>query len=197
MTRVTDLAQFNTALFYLSQTQGRISDEQSQVSSGIKSQNYTGMAGDASRLVTMETTHARATQYTANNTLVAGRLQSMEGSISQIFDVATDLKTLLVNALNDQNASSLALSQQADAKLQQVAGLLNTKLDSRYLFAGSRTEHRAGRPGRIAGLLHDPDRRRRLDRLLPGRQFRVLGSSRRCAFCRLRRDRRMSPASKS
>ena len=140
MTRVTDLAQFNTALFYLSQTQQRITNEQSQVSSGIKSLNYAGIALDSNRLVTLQTTHARVDQYVADNNLVSNRLQTMEGSVSQMFDVATNLKTLLVNALNDNNASALALSQQADTQLQQVASLLNVKLGGRYLFAGSRTD---------------------------------------------------------
>jgi len=140
MTRVTDLAQFNTAMYYLTQTQSRVSDEQSQISSGVKSLNYAGLAPDVNRLVTLETSHARVDQYVANNNLVADRLQTMEGNVSQLFDVATNLKTLLVNALNNNNADALALAQQADTQLQQVASLLNLKLGGRYLFAGSRTD---------------------------------------------------------
>lgn len=140
MTRVTDLAQFNTAMFYLSQTRTRISDEQSQVSSGVKSLTYAGLSPDVNRLVTLETTHARVDQYVANNNLVASRLQTMEGNVSQLFDMATNLKTLLVNALNNGNAGALNLGAQADTQLQQVASLLNAKLGGRYLFAGSRTD---------------------------------------------------------
>ena len=140
MTRVTDLAQFNTAMFYLNQTRARISDEQSQVSSGVKSLTYAGLSPDVNRLVTLETTHARVDQYVANNNLVANRLQTMEGNVSQLFDMATNLKTLLVNALNNGNASALNLGAQADTQLQQVGSLLNAKLSGRYLFAGSRTD---------------------------------------------------------
>jgi flagellar hook-associated protein 3 FlgL len=140
MTRVTDLAQFNTAMFYLSQTRARISDEQSQVSSGVKSLTYAGISPDVNRLITLETAHARVDQYVANNNLIANRLQTMEGNVSQLFDVATNLKTLLVNSLNNNNASSLNLSAQAETQLQQVASLLNAKLGGRYLFAGSRTD---------------------------------------------------------
>jgi flagellar hook-associated protein 3 FlgL len=140
MTRVTDLAQFNTAMFYLNQTRMRITDEQSQVSSGVKSLTYAGLSPDVNRLITLETAHARVDQYVANNNLIANRLQTMEGNVSQMFDAATNLKTLLVNALNNNNASSLNLSAQADTELQQVASLLNAKLGSRYLFAGSRTD---------------------------------------------------------
>jgi flagellar hook-associated protein 3 FlgL len=140
MTRVTDLAQFNTAMFYLNQTRTRISDEQSQVSSGVKSLTYAGMSPDVNRLVTLETAHARIDQYVTNNNLVASRLQTMEGNVSQLFDMATNLKTLLVNALNNNNASALNLGAQADTQLQQVASLLNAKMGGRYLFAGSRTD---------------------------------------------------------
>jgi flagellar hook-associated protein 3 FlgL len=140
MTRVTDLAQFNTAMFYLNQTRTRISDEQSQVSSGVKSLTYAGLSPDVNRLVTLETAHSRVDQYVANNNLISSRLQTMEGNVSQLFDMATNLKTLLVNALNNNNASALNLSAQADTQLQQVASLLNAKLGGRYLFAGSRTD---------------------------------------------------------
>jgi flagellar hook-associated protein 3 FlgL len=140
MTRVTDLAQFNTALFYLNQTRGRVSEEQSQISSGVKSLTYAGLSPDVNRLVTLETAHARVEQYVTNNTLVASRLQTMEGNVAQLYDVATGLKTLLVNALNNNNADALALAQQADTQLQQVASLLNVKLGGRYLFSGSRTD---------------------------------------------------------
>ena len=140
MTRATDLAQFNTAMFYLNETRTRISDEQSQVSSGVKSLTYTGLSPDVNRLVTLETAHGRVDQYVANNNLVANRLQTMEGNVSQLFDVATNLKTLLVNATNNNNATALDLSEQADTELRQVASLLNAKLGGRYLFAGSRTD---------------------------------------------------------
>jgi flagellar hook-associated protein 3 FlgL len=140
MTRVTDLAQFNTALYYLTQTQSRVTEAQTQIASGVKSQDYTGMAADSSRLVTLEATHARVSQYVANNRLVGERLHTMESAVAQIFDVGSEIKTLLINALNNDNASSLALSDQADAALGHVAALLNTKLDGRYLFAGSRTD---------------------------------------------------------
>ena len=140
MTRVTDLAQFRTAMFYLGQNQARVNDAQTQIASGIKSQTYGAMAPDASRLVTLESAHAHIGQYAANNTLVSGRLRKMETSVADLFDAATDLKSLLINALNLDNASDLGLVQQAQAKLQQVASLLNAKLDGRYLFSGSRTD---------------------------------------------------------
>jgi flagellar hook-associated protein 3 FlgL len=140
MTRVTDLAQFRTAMFYLGQNQARINDAQTQIASGIRSQSYRAMAPDSSRLVTLEAAHTRIGQYTANNTLISGRLRSMESSVAQIFDAATELKSLLINALNLDNASDLGLVQQAQAKLEQVASVLNVKLDGRYLFSGGRTD---------------------------------------------------------
>ena len=95
MTRVTNLAQFDTSMFYLTQTRTRISDLQSQISSGVKSLNFTGLSPDVNRLITLETEHSRVDQYVANNNLVANRLQTMEGNVSQLFDVATNLKSLL------------------------------------------------------------------------------------------------------
>jgi flagellar hook-associated protein 3 FlgL len=140
MTRVTDFAQFNNSMFYLTQTRTRITTEQTQISSGVKSLTYAGMSPDVNRLITLETAHSKVDQYVANNSLVSSRLQTMEGNVSQLFDAATNLKSLLVNALNDNNATALDLSQQADTSLQQVASLLNAKDGGRFLFAGGRTD---------------------------------------------------------
>jgi flagellar hook-associated protein 3 FlgL len=140
MTRITDLARFSNAMFYLNQTQNRVSESQIQAASGLKAQTYAGISTDASRLLSLEGAHARVEQYANGNTLISSRLQTMETSVAQIYDAGASLKTLLVNALNNENASLLALSSQAQSTLGQVASLLNNKVDGRYLFAGSRTD---------------------------------------------------------
>jgi flagellar hook-associated protein 3 FlgL len=140
VTRVTNYAQFQTSMFYLRETQQRIDLAQLQIASGMKSRDYIAMARDSNRLVTMETTHARVTQFTDNNKLVDQRMQTMETNVAQIFEIATNFRTLLVNALNNENALDLAMPQNAQSYLDQVATLLNVQYEGRYLFSGSRTD---------------------------------------------------------
>jgi len=139
MSRVSNIGQHERMVSLIMQTQERANAAELQIASGRKAQNYAGIARDAVRLVEMETTHVRVNQYISNNKLVDDRLQLMESSVGQIFSVMTRFKTLLVNALNQGNATELDLPNQASEALDQIATLLNVDLDGRHLFAGSKT----------------------------------------------------------
>jgi flagellar hook-associated protein 3 FlgL len=140
MDRVANLSQYNSQFFFLSQTTNRIADERIQVSSGYQSQDYAGISGDASRLVSMKAEHARTQQYETNNKLVGDRLTTMESSVAQVYDIVGSIKTLLVNALNGTSTQDVNLPGQAQSMLDQVSSLLNVQLDGRYLFAGGRSD---------------------------------------------------------
>lgn len=139
MTRVANIAQYDRMISLIMQAQGEANDAQLQMASGYKSQTYQGIAHEASRLVEMEVSHVRVTQYSDNNGLVDDRLQLMEGNVGQIVEILTQFKSLLINGLNHGNAQELDLANQTTEKMQQVATLLNADLDGRHLFAGSMT----------------------------------------------------------
>lgn len=151
MTRVANLAQHQRNLAHILNAQARLTTGQIQISSGKVSQQYSGVSRDARQLVNAEMALARTDQFITTNNTVDQRLQTMETNVSQIFDVLTEYKSLLVNGLNATNSADLALPTQAQAMLNQVAALLNVQADGRYLFAGSRTDTapvvQAGLPG--------------------------------------------------
>lgn len=140
MTRVTDLSQNQLIQSYIADTQARIQSTQIQVSTGQAAQRYAGIASQSNTLVNLESTDSRAKQYVSNNTQITARLNTMDTAVSQLSDIASQLSTLLVNATNGNNASQLALSQQATGLLNQAAGLLNTKFGDSYLFSGTATD---------------------------------------------------------
>ena len=140
MTRVVNLAQHNLIMSYIRDVQTRVQDTQIQMTSGYKSQRYSGIAADARPLVNLESSRARMDQYQANNKTVDLRLQTMETSTAQVLDAATKLKTLLTNAMNGSNANDMAVGMQAQNLLNEVAKQLNVKIGDRYLFAGSKTD---------------------------------------------------------
>lgn len=140
MTRISDLSLHQLTLAQTLNTQARMAELQIQVSSGQKAQRYSGIANDAHRLVSLQDAHARATQYLQTNKIVDSRLTTMETNISQMFDSATQFRTLLVNALNNNNADDLSIATAATNAKEQFANLLNVQVDGRYLFAGSRTD---------------------------------------------------------
>ena len=142
MTRVTNFAQHQRNLAHILDAQKRLNDGQLQVSSGKKAQQYSGVSRDVRRIVNVEASHVRTTQFMANNKLVDERLQTMETSVSQVFELVTQYKTLIINALNADNSSDLAMPIQTQAMLDELTALLNLEQDGRYLFSGSRTDTR-------------------------------------------------------
>jgi len=140
MTRISDLSLHQLTLAQTLNTQSRMADLQIQVSSGQKAQRYTGIASDAHRLISLQDAHSRTAQYLQTNQIVDSRLTTMEANISQMFDAATRFRTLLVNALNNNNGDVLPIATDAANFKEQFANLLNVQVDSRYLFAGSRTD---------------------------------------------------------
>ncbi|HTI87227.1 MAG TPA: flagellin [Alphaproteobacteria bacterium] len=140
MTRIADLSQNQLIAAFVADTQARIQNTQIQVSTGQKAQRYAGIADDAATLVNLESTDARTQQYIANNGVVTSRLNAMDSSLSQLTNIATQLKTLLVNANNASDASQMAINQQAQNLLNQTAGILNVKFGDSYLFSGTRTD---------------------------------------------------------
>ncbi len=140
MTRIANFAQSQRNIGFILDTQKRLSLAQFQASSGKKAVNYSGVAGDARRLVNLESAHVRATQHIANNRLIEDRLQIMESNVAQIFDAVSQYKTLLINALNANNSADLGMPLQTQALMDEVAALLNLQQGGRFLFAGTRTD---------------------------------------------------------
>lgn len=139
MTRVANLAQHNQLTSLIFGTQSRMNEFNLQIASGKNSQDYKGISAESTRLVSLEVSHGRVTQFVKNNEDAERFLTTMETNVAQILDVMTGFKTLLVNALNADNAADLNMNQQARQMLEQVAGLLNEEEAGRFLFAGSMT----------------------------------------------------------
>lgn len=142
MIRTSTYALHEHQLFNANRTQTRLQETTIQISSGKQSQDYAGIAEQSRRVVSLESMHMRSENFIKQIDLIDARLTTMESSISQLQDIASELKTLLVNASNGENWDDLALGDRGQTMLDQFAGLLNVQEDGRYLFAGG-TSNRA------------------------------------------------------
>lgn len=140
MTRVTDLSAQNASLALLRQTTARIDKTVIQVSSGRVSETYAGISRDAARVVNLQTDQARASQYASDNKLIGTKLTTMESKVASLVDLATSVRTQLVAALGSTNPGSAGIQTTAGGALETVAATLNSQLDGKSLFAGSRTD---------------------------------------------------------
>ena len=139
MSRVSQLAQQTLTLDNVLNAQKRIQDAQIQIATGVKSLSYAGISKQASRLVSLESLQSRINQFAKNNTVIEARLQRMDQSVSTIFDSMSELRRLLIQRINATAGDYVPLAAVAQNLLDVVAGQLNAKENSRFLFAGTRT----------------------------------------------------------
>ncbi|HYB09025.1 MAG TPA: flagellin [Alphaproteobacteria bacterium] len=136
-TRVSDFGQNALTQYQMMQLETQVSNLQAQIGSGQTSQTFDGIAPNAQRLVNLQADNSNVTQYLADTNLATQRLTSQQNTVTSLLSLATNVQTLLVNASNSNNASSVALNQSAQSQLQEVAGLLNTQFEGQYLFSGT------------------------------------------------------------
>ena len=98
--RVATLSQSNFLVSNILRTQEVVSDTSIQIASGKVSRTYSGIAEDSSRLISMENAVSEVRRFVDNNTLVKLRLEFMEANVSQMFEIATELRQDLITALN-------------------------------------------------------------------------------------------------
>lgn len=154
ISRVGTYAQGQNLLYLLLQNQKQLDQTSVQLSTGYKSQDWSGYAGQISRLSSLQEQNATATQFLANIDLVNTRssltttattamttqAKSFQGLLSQAVPVPTGDTAADAKALNDYVAK---MSEQAVAMLNSVADLMNSQDSTRYLFGGSNVSNAA------------------------------------------------------
>ena len=121
-------------------TQARLSDLQLQVATGKKTQTFSGLDQDVTRLANLKNDLAKSGQYVDNIDSVTKRLNLMEFGLEQIDGIARDMRSLIRDSLNGDAADTNNLQELAQQYLNQVTEIMNLRDDSRYLFAGGKTD---------------------------------------------------------
>lgn len=138
--RVGTFAQNQFTLSRLLAQQAKTTSLTIEASSGMRAQRYSGIATDAKRLVSLEATLVRTNRFVENNKKIESRLQVMENQTSTIFDIASDFRATLLQALSGGNIKDIDLVGIATSRLEQIAGLLNVRDDGQYIFGGTRMD---------------------------------------------------------
>jgi flagellar hook-associated protein 3 FlgL len=140
MTRIADLSQNKIVTSLILDTQSRLADKQAQISSNQKSQNYAGISSDSMQLVSLETSERRMEQYLTDNVYVDLRLNGTLNSIDALKHSVTDIRGILRSLMVDGSlATGIDKDNISDIKTQEIEDVLNTTINGRYLFSGSKT----------------------------------------------------------
>lgn len=142
MSRVSQIAQQTLTLRNILSAEERVQNAEIQIATGRRSLSYAGIAEDASQLVSLKGLHTRIDRFIKNNTTIERRLERMDSAVSTIFDAVSELRVLLLQALNASSGGAVPVATVAQNLLDMVVGSLNTKDDGRFIFAGTQTTTR-------------------------------------------------------
>lgn len=124
----------------LTETQAEFNNLQGQVSSGKKSQTYSGLREDARLSLSLRITRTSTEAFQQANVVTKTRMEQTQTVFERLKDIANSVRNSAFPVMSSANISptqgNAALRAQATAALQEVTHLINTHLDGFYLFAG-------------------------------------------------------------
>lgn len=141
MTRISSAAVNTQLVNRLLQTQERMFDLQAQVNSEKKSQDYAGISLDTQRLLNIENSRDRLQRYIRNNEQQQTRLNVAATALDAARNSVRDFRQELTNYSvgKPQIRENVdAVQSAAFRALRDLEDLLNTEVDGRFLFSGSR-----------------------------------------------------------
>ncbi len=110
-----------------------------QVSSGLVAQTYAGLGSEASVSLDLNPQINALQTYQNNISQATGSMQVTQTAMTQIQQIASTFAADIPNLSGVDSSEVDSIAAQANAALQQVAGLLNTQDGSDYVFAGQDT----------------------------------------------------------
>lgn len=133
--RIGSEALFRSQLSYLQRIQNRQYLVDEQISTGFKSQTFSGVAADAGSIISSSAMMQKIDQYNRNITIATNRMKLMDSSLSAIDKSISTLNGYLAQ-LSDSTTPPDVPALAKDL-LNQVTDYLNLSDGERYLFAGS------------------------------------------------------------
>lgn len=143
MSRVAPFAQQQLTMFHALQTQQRMHNGNIQLATGQQSQSYSGVAKDASRLLSTEAASMRADQYMQSIQTAERRIGLIDSNLEGIETIARELRSLLETATNGPGDNLVNTRQYAINARALLTEHMNARDGNRYLFSGDRVDRPA------------------------------------------------------
>lgn len=140
MERIATANHQNTLVRCMMQGESRVAAAQIAASSGLKSTDFKGVASDSGRIVDLDSTYRRTERYIDEGEVVSGRIQTMDSTVGSMIDVTNRLQSLITSLQGAASSAAEGVQEEAAGLMKEFIGLLNTRQEGRYLFAGSRTD---------------------------------------------------------
>lgn len=135
MTRVSSFGQNQALLQGILRNQTELFDAQKQVNTGKKSDEYRGIADQATTLVASKTLFARTDSYQTIAEDVGREASVYDLQLGQVLEGARGLRQQMLTAIGNNDATGFNLVVAESFGL--VVDSLNTKVGNRYIFSGA------------------------------------------------------------
>lgn len=138
--RISTLALHQSTLRDAGKVEVNIADLQQQLSSGQKAQDFAGLGGSQSeQFLLLENKLAKTDNYVNNNQIVQTRITSTDNVLEQVIETASNLRNMISQRRN-VSSNTAAFPDAIKGAWQSLVSQLNSNLEGRYLFGGTRTD---------------------------------------------------------
>lgn len=142
MSRVGTLASDNILLSQLLNSRKLLNDLNTQVNTGKKSQDYTGIASASFGLVSLENQTDLTSRFITTNTSQQTKLEIMSNSLENVMKTVstfrTELSDFLAKGADDPDALSL-VQDLAWTHVNEIQSMMNEKMNGQYIFGGGKS----------------------------------------------------------
>jgi len=136
-TRISSLGQHLNLQTAMLNRQKDQFDTQNQVSTGLRSQDFKGIARDVSALVAAKAERSDREHYMRNISELNRHLQIQENAMKEVREMELRLRDAVMTARGTN--SGTGLMQTVREIFSKTASIMNTTDGNRYIFSGSKT----------------------------------------------------------
>lgn len=135
--RVATFAYTNTMITENMRLQTKYADINTQISSGLKSQSYKGIARDSQYLLAIESSSDKLNAYNADANTALATINTMYSTMGSIDDLANSILSDITAALGGNAVTPAVMQNQAQIGMNELESLLNLRIAGRYAFSGT------------------------------------------------------------
>jgi len=135
--RVSSFGQQQLLVRSIITNQSRLFEDQRQVSTGKKADDFKGLAGQTGTILGARSFKSRIETYEQTIATIRGKLDANDVQIGGVLDGMEDLKENIQTVL--ANGQALGFEELLEQTFRFTVNSLNTNFDGTYLFSGAET----------------------------------------------------------
>jgi len=137
MVRVSSFGQQQVLIRSIMDNQQKVFTDQRQISTGKKTDEYRGLAGETGTVLGSRSFKSRIETYQSSINTIKGKLDANDVQVGGIINAMDKLKETIQTSL--ANSQAEGFGDFLDQTFKFVTSALNTNFDGTYLFSGAET----------------------------------------------------------